>query len=112
MTYAKDYALTQTEDRKLLLDVQTFNKYYTFQIEKPPKRDSNDIYQPSRLSTRFTIKKDRSSGDGSILRLRAELSSAVSDKLQQGMRISLIQENTGIIVDASSIDNNEGSVIL
>lgn len=67
---------------------------------------------PSSLSTRFTITKDRSSGDGSILRLRAELSSAISDKVQQGMKISLLQENIGILVDASSIDNNEGSVIL
>jgi len=28
------------------------------------------------------------------------------------MRISLMQENQGILVDATSIDNNEGAIIL
>lgn len=54
-----------------------------------------------------------SAGEGYLFRLKAELSSAFSDMVQQGMRVSLIDAETGaILTDASSIDENEGAVRL
>jgi len=63
------------------VEVNTFNRYFTFQIEKPEKREAVEWSQPSSLSTRFKVHKSHSSGEGLILRLRAELSSSFSDKV-------------------------------
>ncbi|CDW81429.1 laminin subunit alpha-like [Stylonychia lemnae] len=104
VTFAKDQVEPPLEFP--LVEIHTFNQYFTFQIEQP-----KSIYrQQSSIETSFTLPK--SSGEGFIFRLKAELSSAFSDEVQQGMRVSLVNKGSekGILADASSLDYNQGSI--
>ena len=48
-----------------------------------------------------------------MFRLRSELSSALQEDVQQGMRVTLLEKEKGsILVDGTSLDFNDGTVKL
>lgn len=64
VTYAKDIEGD-------LVDIHTFNKIFTFQIDRP--KEQNDGMVQSKFFN------EKSAGEGFLFRLRAELSASYSD---------------------------------
>lgn len=99
--------VTHAEDEEVgLIDIHTFQRFYTYQLPKENKPVTNQV------STRFSP-KGNDNGNDLILRLRATLRSAGMDSQDQSMKVSVLEESSGsVVVDASTEDNDERGVHL
>jgi hypothetical protein len=105
-------------DSKEYLEVNLFNRYFTFQVDTPPNAKSPHLdytnggkvhYQRRHLETRFTLPEGE--GKTFLFRLRAELSTAASEDLEQGMLVTLLGSNRSSyspLEDHTSFKHNEG----
>jgi hypothetical protein len=92
LTYARDSAEVSE-----LLDIHTFTKFFTYQMPNATEAETNIV------KTRFDPRagkgtKDKGGRGGRkdlLLRLRASLRAAGMDSTQQGMRVSVIDEQSG-----------------
>ncbi len=73
VTYAKDFRPDNTQ----LVDVHTFNQFYTFQVNQPTAL-SGGTGQGSSAEMHFNLGKSYMK-EGFVLRLRSELSVASSN---------------------------------
>jgi hypothetical protein len=110
LTYARDSAEVSE-----LLDIHTFTKFFTYQMPNATEADTNIV------QTRFDPRAGpgaREQGGQSgrkdlVLRLRASLRAAGMDSTQQGMRVSVTDEQSGqVVVDGTTEDSDERQVHL
>ena len=116
MTEARDTAGNHT-------DIHVFNRFFTYQVPHDARPASNVVatrFVPAKAHWRVRDKQGRTqthqpSGGANdlVLRLRAALNSAQMDDSDQGMRVSVIQEDGNrVIVDGSTEDADERNVHL
>ena len=102
--------ITDAMDHKeRLMEVHTFQRFFTYQIPTSEDHDMNVV------KTRFDPTDHHASQLGSIsstndmvLRLRAQYRTQHADYVDQGMKVSVIEEATGtVVVDGSTEDHDE-----
>lgn len=110
LTYARDSA-----DVSELLDIHTFTKFFTYQMPNATEADTNIVQ--TRFDPRAGQGAKNQGGQGGrkdlVLRLRASLRAAGMDSIQQGMRVSVTDEQSGqVVVDGTTEDSDERRVHL
>jgi len=116
VTEARDHAGNLT-------DIHVFNRFFTYQVPHDARPTTNVVstrFKPSQAHWRVKDKQgknrevDHSTQDEDLLlRLRSSLNSAKMDESDQGMRVSIIEEESKrVVIDASTEDVDERNVHL
>lgn len=108
---------TAMDSKDKLLDIHTQQKFFTFQLPTKDDNETNVVaytFSPKNASERLDLELKSSTSDNDLVfRLRATLHSSKMDSVDQGMRVTLTEVETGrVIVDGSAEDHDERSVHL